>query len=72
MIEGSYILTNKNHLRTAMRNLAEQPTDVTNADLRPLTVDPFIAGLKRNTLVGSPESSSSPLEKVRMPNFPRS
>ena len=47
MIEGSYILTNKNQLRTAMRNLAEQPTDATRADLRPLSVATFIAGLKR-------------------------
>ncbi len=31
-----------------MRNLAEQPTDATRADLRPLSVDTFIAGLKRN------------------------
>jgi len=41
MIEGSYILTNKNQLRTAMRNLAEQPTDATSA--HPLSVDTFIA-----------------------------
>ncbi len=41
----SYILTNKNHLRTALRNLAEQPTDPTSP--RPLSVDTFIAGLKR-------------------------
>ncbi|MGH8603199.1 MAG: DEAD/DEAH box helicase, partial [Gammaproteobacteria bacterium] len=30
-----------------MRTLAEQPTDATRADLRPLSVDTFIAGLKR-------------------------
>ena len=72
MIEGFYILTNKNQLRTTMRNLAERPTDATRADLLLLASTLSSQASNANMLAGSPEGSSSPLETVGMPNFRRS